>query len=170
MSVWGAITISFLSAGGGVAGGFFLERLRQRHVDATRWHPERRRLYVAFLEACEKWQLAMMDTSFSRIGMIVDGREPSDSEDGPTARHELDRLVEQIELVGTPSVRAAIQRTFDALTDFGLVMLRLPVAVPQGPEVGAPAFVAMNEALQTYWHARQGLKREIRRDFGLRAD
>jgi hypothetical protein len=170
VSVWGAITISLLSAGGGVAGGFFLERLRQRHLDATRWHPARRRLYVAFLEACEKWQVAVMDTLFSSIGMIRDGREPSDSEDGPATRHELDRLVEEIDLVATPSVRAAIQRTFEGLTDFGLVMLRLPVAVPQGPEVGAPAFAAIGEALQSYSQARLDLKREIRRDFGLGAD
>jgi hypothetical protein len=170
VSVAVTIAVSLSSAGVGVGGGLFLERLRQRHADQTRWHDERRRLYTAFLEACEGWQLACMDSSFNQIGMIREG-EPSAAEiDGHARRKELDRIAEEIEIVGTPRIRAAIQSTFAKLEDFAVATVKVPWAVAEGPEQGAPALAAMSNALQAYWQARNELKQEIRRDFGLGAD
>jgi hypothetical protein len=168
----GALTvvISLGSAVVGVGGGLLLERLRQRNANETRWHDERRRLYSAFLEACEEWQLAFMDSSFTRIGLVREGQPPAKELDGHASRKQLDRIEEEIELVGTPRIRAAIRSTLEALEDLAVATLKMPWAVAEGPERGAAAAAAMSGAFQSYWEARSELKREIRGDFGLAAE
>jgi hypothetical protein len=111
-----------------------------------------------------------MDSSFNRIGMIREG-QPSPAEvDGPARHKELDRIAEEIEIVGTSRIRTAIQSTTERLEDFAVATVKVPWAVAEGPQQGAPALAAMSNALQAYWQAKSELKREIRRDFGLGAE
>jgi hypothetical protein len=165
-----AVGVALGSGALGVGSGFILERVRQRHADHTTWHDERRRLYAAFLDACERWMVAILDTSFNRVGMVRAGGVNATDGEQDGARTKVDRLVEEIAIVGSPRTRAAIQQTYDALQEFGVAGWRMGHTIPQGPEKGAPAVAALSTAVNDYWSARADLKREIRREFGIGAD